>query len=358
MHTETLIAGAGLGGLSLAHALQRKGTACLLVEARDRVGGRILTLESTHAGIGTALADIGPSWIWPGQARVESLLQQFDIDTFEQYSSGRLVFQDESGQVRRDLEFSTMAGSLRIAGGLARLTRTLASRLPPDCLQLSHRVTRIERRDQEYQVTLEHAHGSSQVLARNVVLAIPPRVVVQHIEFEPALPAGVVDDLQSIPTWMAGQAKLFALYPKPFWRAAGLSGDAISHLGPLVEIHDASPADAEYGALFGFVGVPVGAPLRVPASLTAAARTQLETLFGPAAANPLDILLKDWAEDDCTATAADGNSSAHPQYRMPASLAGLADQGLIFASSEMAPQFGGFIEGALEAAENASLRLS
>ncbi len=358
MQTEILIAGAGLGGLSLAHALQQKGIACLLVEARDRVGGRILTLESSYDGIGTALADIGPSWIWPGQARVESLLQQLDIGTFEQYSTGRLVFQDESGQVRRDLEFSTMAGSLRVEGGIARLTRALASRLPLDCLQLSHRVTRIEQRDQGYRVTLEYERGSRQVLARNVVLAIPPRVIVQHIEFEPALPAGIVDDLQSIPTWMAGQAKLFALYPQPFWRAAGLSGDAISHLGPLVEIHDASPANAEYGALFGFVGVPVGAPLRAPASLAAAARAQLLTLFGPAAANPLDILLKDWADDDCTATAADGNSSAHPQYGMPASLAGLADQGLIFASSEMAAQFGGFIEGALEAAENASLRLS
>jgi monoamine oxidase len=75
-------------------------------------------------------------------------------------------------------------------------------------------------------------------------------------------------------------------------------------------------------------------------------------MFGPGAARPLDVLFKDWARDDYTATAADNATTSHPQYGTPAALAALADQGLLFASTEMAPQFGGFVEGALEAAEN------
>jgi len=356
MQTDILIAGAGLSGLALASALQQAGVPCLLAEARERVGGRMLTLEKACAG-SVIHADIGPSWIWPGQARVASLLRQLDIGVFEQYSAGRLVYEDELGQLRRDLDYSTMAGSLRVDGGIARLTRELAARLPAGTLRMSNPLTRIRQLDQGFEIGIKNGDDQLEVRARKVVLAIPPRVIVNKIEFEPALAARVTADLQSIPTWMAGHAKLFALYPRPFWRAAGLSGDGISRHGPLMEIHDASPANAEYGALFGFVGLPVGAPTRAEQPLIQAAVAQLEKMFGPEAAEPLDVLLKDWAQDEYTATPADGTSTSHPQYGTPASLAALAQQGLLFASTEMAPQFGGFIEGALEAAENALRQL-
>lgn len=58
------------------------------------------------------------------------------------------------------------------------------------------------------------------------------------------------------PTWMAGHAKVVAIYERPFWRDSGLSGFVSSRVGPLQEIHDASP-EAGSGALFGFLGIPV-----------------------------------------------------------------------------------------------------
>lgn len=353
MQSEILIAGAGLAGLSLASALERENIPFALVEARERSGGRMLTLENEIDGIGNTLVDIGPSWIWPGQPRVEKLLQRFGIDTFEQYSSGLLVYEDEAGQVRRDLDYATMAGSLRIRGGIARLARALAERLPVERLWYRHRVTRVEQHRQGYRIDLDHDGQHLQLQAARVVLAIPPRVVLRDITFQPALDEAVSRDLASIPTWMAAHAKLFALYPTPFWRDLGLSGDAISRQGPLMEIHDASPPDAAYGALFGFVGVAAGSPLRQPARLAEAACAQLERLFGAAAASPADVQIKDWSADPYTATPQDQLSTNHPSYGMPASLARLAGQGLLFASTEMAHGFGGFIEGALEAAENA-----
>jgi monoamine oxidase len=68
-------------------------------------------------------------------------------------------------------------------------------------------------------------------------------------------------------------------------------------------------------------------------------------------ANPLYIIVKDWAEDIDTATRADHASGHHPQYGMSLAVAALAQQGLLFASTEMAQQFGGFVEGALEASQ-------
>ena len=351
MHTDIFIAGAGLGGLALARALYHKNSSFLLTETRDRVGGRILAIESTGDNHEPTVADMGPSWIWPGQPRVATLLDQLGIEVFEQYSSGLLVYEDELGQIRRDLDYSTMAGSLRVTGGLARLTRELAAQLPAEVMYLSHRVVAVRQHDQGYQIDLDHAAGKLQVQANKVVLAIPPRVIAERIEFDPPLPERVMQDLAATPTWMAGHAKFFALYERPFWRDAGLSGDGISRRGPLMEIHDASPAEPGCGALFGFVGLPAGSPARESSRLIEDAVKQLEKMFGPAAANPLDVIVKDWAEDTDTATPADNASGHHPQYGMSPAIAALAEQGLLFSSTEMAQQFGGFIEGALEASQ-------
>ncbi len=100
------------------------------------------------------------------------------------------------------------------------------------------------------------------------------------------------DALLQTPTWMAGQAKLIALYDEPFWRADGLSGDVISHCGPLGEIHDASPLAEGPAALFGLVGVPPSVRSGRQDALEEAAVAQLEKLFGQPAARPRECCSK------------------------------------------------------------------
>ena len=111
---------------------------------------------------------------------------------------------------------------------------------------------------------------------------------------------------------MAPHAKFFAIYQRPFWRAAGLSGTAQSMAGPLVEIHDATTASGD-AALFGFVGVPADqrAAFGRDAIIAASVR-QLAQLFGPQAGAPRATLLKDWAADPLTATADDKQAGDHP----------------------------------------------
>ena len=357
MQTEIFIAGAGLAGLSLAASLQQRGIDFCLAEARDRIGGRILSAASAAAGNALGPTDLGPSWIWPGQGHIAALLNELGIGVFEQYSEGLLVYEDELGQVRRDLDYSSMAGSLRIDGGMARVTDGLAANLPGDAIRLSHRVRALRKVGDGYLVELVHPGGELVVTARKAVLAIPPRLIASLIEFEPALPDSILQEMKSIPTWMAGHAKLVAFYDKPFWREQGLSGDGISRRGPLMEIHDACTGNPGHGALFGFVGLAAGSASREPSWLIDDALRQLERMYGAAAASPLDVVYQDWAEEKFTATAADQMISQHPPYGLPPGMATLAQKGLLFASTEVAPQFGGFIEGALEAAQAALARL-
>ncbi len=353
MRTDTAIIGAGLSGLSLAYQLEREGIDYTLLEARDRLGGRILSERTTVNPNSEEGYDLGPAWIWPGQPRIAELISEFGLTVFEQYSKGRLVYQEADGSVRRDLDYSAMAGSLRIAGGIGRVIDALGARTDARRILLSHAVTHIARKNEGYLITASAPTENISVSARRIVLAVPPRIIARTISFDPPLAGDVMDTMAATPTWMAAHAKLVAVYEKPFWRDMGLSGDGISRSGPLMEIHDASYPGANTGALFGFVGVPSGSRARRRPTLIKTAISQLETMFGKAAANPVDVLFKDWANDDRTATMDEIASSQHPRYGMPAAISQLSREGLILSSSECGVGSGGLLEGALEASEAA-----
>lgn len=345
---KTLIIGGGLSGLAIAHALENEGRDYQILEARPQFGGRILT---HHLGAG--YFDMGPAWFWPGQPRIAALLRQLNLQKFDQFSDGLLSYENEHGQVQRDRGFSSMQGSWRVAGGLSAVTNALAAEIPDHRKRLDAAVAKLTLDKDRICATL--ANGDD-IHGDQVVLALPPRVAAL-IGFAPALPRSVLQEMQRIPTWMAGQAKAVAVYDTPFWRDSGLSGDAMSRKGPMVEIHDASPAEGGPYGLFGFIGVPHEGRTH-KSQLMDHIKAQLIRLFGPQAANPIQIYIKDWAVDRHTATEADkAPLYAHPSYGLPQAMTGVWHQNLHFAGTEVAPTFGGYIEGALEAAENALYRL-
>lgn len=342
MKTPTLIIGGGLTGLYLAYLLQQAGHDFELVEARNRFGGRIKSLH-----VASEAFDLGPSWIWQGQNRIAALLQDLGLQTFEQWSRGSQLYEQADGTVVANTGFMSMAGSMRICGGTSALTDALVSRLDPARLHAGHAVTAVA------QGAATLADGR-MITADRIVIATPPRVAAQT-GFVPALPDQSISSLRAIPTWMGAHAKFVAVYDTPFWRADGLSGDASSRRGPLAEIHDASPADGSLGALFGFVGLPADLRKQAGAELEAAALAQLTHLFGPKASAPLAIQMQDWSQARYTATQADASPpQGHPPYRMPPALRDVWNGQLVFAVTEMAPDNGGLIEGALAAAEAAA----
>ncbi len=347
METDVLIVGGGLSGLSLADRLARSGVDFLLVEAQDRLGGRILTEE-----ISGGQFDLGPAWFWPGQPKMADMVRRFSLPVFEQYATGDLIYQDQSGAVQRGRGYASMQGSLRLGGGMGSLTSALADVIDADRFFLGTALRSLTYEDGLITTKLDGSGQTDEVRAKRVVLAVPPRVVAEALAFHPTLDATQTDAMSRIPTWMAGQAKILAVYEKPHWRDAGLSGDAMSQRGPMVEIHDASPIEGGAYALFGFVGVSPEARVTHKDEVMRLALDQLQTMFGPSMGEPLNLVIKDWATMPEIATSEDhAPIRSHPRYGLPPDLRGLWDGNLHLASTEAGQHFGGFLEGALEAAE-------
>lgn len=343
MNTDILIIGGGLAGLALARQLQAANCDWQLVEARDRWGGRILTEVIEDQGY-----DLGPSWFWPGQPRIESLLQQLDLKRFDQAYQGDLMYQDENGDVHRGQGMASMQGSWRLQGGLGKLIDKLVDQLPSSSLHLNTQVCKLSESTKCIEV---YALDGTVINANQVVLALPPRIASQ-LNFTPALSEQAIKATQNIPTWMAGHAKAVITYKKPFWKEQGLSGDAMSRRGPLAEIHDASPSEGGPYALFGFVGTPANHRKGNREALKESITMQLSSLFGEAASKPEDIMLQDWAFDPHTAMDLDqAPLHRHPIYGRPKELQQLWQNRLHFGSTEMGAQYGGFLEGAIEVAD-------
>ncbi|MFE8070797.1 FAD-dependent oxidoreductase [Marinobacteraceae bacterium S3BR75-40.1] len=339
-HTDVAIVGGGLAGLALADRLQQAGVDYRVLEARDRWGGRIKSLTFREASF-----DVGPAWFWPIQPRIAALCRRFGLTVFEQHSDGDLLYENAERKVQRGVGYVSMEGSLRVEGGARVLVDRLAQALPSERLQLRAPVRRLGA---EGEIRLA---SGERWYARRIVLALPPRVAAA-LDFSPDLSPSQRALLAAMPTWMGGHAKFLAIYDEPFWRREGLSGDAMSRSGPLMEIHDASPRSGSPGALFGFYGVP--APVRGEhrEAVIDATLEQLERLFGPEARSPRFQAMQDWAFEPESATVADHNPPAyHPAYGLPPDLEGLWDGRLLFGASEMAEQYGGYMEGALERAE-------
>ncbi|PKR77366.1 amine oxidase [Halalkalibacillus sediminis] len=361
MKHPIVIVGAGLSGLWAASLLTAEGIECKVLEARDRCGGRVLS-TSVHNRPELGNFDLGPTWFWPQfESRITNLVKELNIDTFEQYAKGTILAErDQNVRPERMILPENAGGeSVRIKGGVQTLIDSVTSTIPDEVVELETQVTAI-RYDEKGAITIEAdgADGQPRTLSASaVILALPPRIVAKQIEFSPSLPPNVINNLVSKPTWMAGQAKAIAIYDRPFWREAGLSGFATSWAGPLQEIHDASPETGS-GALFGFFGMPAITRRQFGKDrVLAQVKDQLVRLFGPSAQEVETILYKDWSQDSLTAVEEDLDPLREfPIYGLPPE-AEMWENKIVFAGTEADSQHGGgHLEGALLAAEKAVLR--
>lgn len=129
---DVIVVGAGVTGLTAAWRLAQAGQDVLVLEARDRVGGRLRT-EAHGAAGQEADFEIGGQWVSPDQDALIGLLGELGLPTYERYRMGESLYVDRAGVRHRFGADLPLAEPTRAA--VAQLTKTLdelAAEMDPD----------------------------------------------------------------------------------------------------------------------------------------------------------------------------------------------------------------------------------
>jgi monoamine oxidase len=439
---DVAVVGAGLAGLVAARDLLAGGASVAVLEARDRVGGRVLN-EPLGDGV---VVEVGGQWIGPTQDRIAALAADVGVETFPTYDQGDNAI-EWRGRVRRyrgtiprlspltlldveraqrkldalartvplarpweapdaleldgqtlqtwlrrhvhtragrelltlaaeavwaaqpeevsllhvlfyihaggglDLLLDTEGGAQqdRFVGGSQRVALRLASRLGAETVVLEAPVRRIEHGPEGVTVA---ADGDVGVRARRAIVAIAP-TLAGRIVYDPPLPGHRDQLTQRTP--LGTVAKCMAVYDEPFWRGDGLSGQAMSDVGPVRLTSDNSPPEGRPGVLLGFLEGRHARRLgRVPAGERRAAVVDCFTrLFGPRAAEPGHYVERLWAEEEFSRGCYGCHmpTGAWTEYG-EALRAPVAP--LHWAGAEVAEVWSGYMDGAVRSGEQAA----
>lgn len=92
---DVVVVGAGLSGLQAAVDVQNAGLTCIVLEARDRVGGKTWSIDALGKGAGV---DVGAAWINDtNQSRIYALAEKFGLKTVVQNTKGSVIQEDFDG---------------------------------------------------------------------------------------------------------------------------------------------------------------------------------------------------------------------------------------------------------------------
>jgi monoamine oxidase len=133
---DVIVVGAGLSGLIAARKVLEAGLQPLVLEADERVGGRILT-EEVLPGLPV---ELGAQWIGDTHHRMFALAAELGVQTFPQFDEGETSYDLSGSGVLRENEFHTRFGDeLRELERVLRLLDELAAEVPPDAPWLAPR---------------------------------------------------------------------------------------------------------------------------------------------------------------------------------------------------------------------------
>lgn len=349
---DIAIVGGGLCGLALAQRLAARRADFGLFEARGRLGGRILSRRCPVTAIDF---DLGPAWVWPDQPAINELCRSLDLHLEPQKDDGSVVVLSEVDGRPKRLEHERLhLGAQRIAGGTGELTAALAQRIPAERIHLSHALVALTDRGEHVELVFQTGRTEIVATARRVVLAMPPRLVEEHVLFAPQLSPDLMHAMLATPTWMAATAKAVMTYgERPELRERSGAGNAfVTHeQATLAEIFDASAADGRL-ALGGFLALSAKLRRAFRKGLPLLVANQFAQVFG-AGFEDGELAVQDWAEEARTCAgqdvleplARDLSHRADPRLSVA-----LWDGRVLLGGSETAADHAGYLEGALIAA--------
>ncbi|UDL88041.1 flavin monoamine oxidase family protein [Mesorhizobium sp. PAMC28654] len=413
---DVVIVGAGFTGLSAAHELKKAGVDFVLLEARDRVGGRV---EAKQNGLGERV-DSGGQFLCQDMPELMALVGARGRTLVETYVDGEFLVQPPMSEAEAE---RTYAASMMVRERMNRISPddpaiaglTVADWLghqsdPRDVkaaflsmieglwcqalekMPLWHLIDndrRITNEVSELQyfvgetmhsladglagdlgdrlrlgmpvTRIERQPDGARVVAatgsieaRAVLVAVPP-VMASRIEHSPPLPAGLA---KALGAWQSGTViKVLVRYATAFWRDRGLSGMVMWRDLPGLFACDVSKDD-DHAALVVFIGGPLALRWRElgDAALRAELIARLEGALGTDATAVLDISWRDWTDD---------RWSGGAYSDIIADVTATGAEGTIldgappvyFAASELSPSFPGYIEGAIVAGRIAARKI-
>jgi len=335
--TDVIVIGGGYAGLACARALVKAGRQVMLLEARDRAGGRCMNMPLPYP-YQRFVVEAGAEFIGPTQDRMYELVKELGLSTFAANDVGQQI--SYLNGTRRAYSGVLPWTNLIATGevGLAMLKLdSLAKQVPIDTpwtatrahewdaqtaqdwidantiTQTGRQQLRLavlallstEPRDISFLFLLAYLRrgGGLSLMLSTTGGAQQDRIVggsqAIALAMAPAMTAGIrfapLDGLmqqrvqlsQRVP--MGAAWKVHCVYDRPFWRDNGLSGQCISDAFLPKIIFDNTPPEAGApGVLMGFID---GQDARDASLMTPAARKQnvldaMKVYFGPKAATP------------------------------------------------------------------------
>ena len=342
LESDIIIIGAGLTGLTAAYLLGKKGVSVNVIEARNRMGGRIFTTSTPK----TTTQEMGATWLNKSHSYLLELLNDLDIDTFEQVTGGQAIYKaDATSPVRLVSLPYNSTPSFRIKGGSFALIDALAGHLENHQLHLNQTVSSIERTDSQVLVRTNAKNYRASI----VISTLPPYLLVNTITTQPPLPSTVLDVANNTHTWMGEAIKVALTFEQPFWKANNSSGTIYSNVGPVTEMYDHSNYENSHFALKGFMN---GAYY----TLTKNERlkiilNQLQKYYGTQVNQFLTYEETVWRNEpftflDYKTSVYPHQNNGHTIYRKP-----YLDGKLFIAGSETSANFPGYMDGAVGSAK-------
>lgn len=245
MHSKVLIIGAGLTGLTLAYQLKKAGVDFQILEARERLGGRIFTkMSGNHIPV-----DLGAAWFWEYNPQLRKLLAELHIQSFPQQMGTEAWYEPQPNGTFKNVQIPPQQQiSYRINGGTTHLILSLAGLVNHDNIKLNTMVSQVSYKNSEYTVQSNNGIFNADL----VVTTLPPALNTQII-YDPVLPSKYLEIAKNTHTWMQDSVKFGLGFKTAFWKELNIPVTAFSNFSVISEMYDYSNITGDRFGIMGFL---------------------------------------------------------------------------------------------------------